>query len=71
MKEFTYKNIQTGKQIYQSVEENYISKEDVDKKVLNKTGQDPRLTKHIIECAIRTLDSTPPSHGRYDRNKKM
>ena len=53
MKEFTYKNVQTGKQIYQSLEHNYVSKETVDKKVLEKTGQDPRLQRHIIECTIR------------------
>jgi hypothetical protein len=71
-KEYTYTNTKSGKIIFRSVEENYVSKEDVDKKVLKETGQDPRLTKHIIDCTIRTLDAViPPKRGRYDKNKRM
>lgn len=71
-KEYTYKLTKSGEVIYRSVEPNYASKEDVDKKVLEKTGHDPRLTKHIIECSIRTLDPVlSPGRGRYDRNKRI
>ena len=71
-KEYTYKNLKDGTIIFSSIEENYVSKEDVDKKVLKETGHDPRISKHIIECAIRTLDAViPPTRGRYDKNKRM
>lgn len=72
MKEFTYTNIQSGKVLYQTVEENYISKETVDKAVLEKTGQDPRLQRHTIDCQIRVVrERTIPTRGRIDKNKRM
>jgi len=74
-KEYTYTNSKSGKVIFQSVEENYVSKEDVDKKVLKETGQDPRLTRHIIDCTIRVLGDPKENRvgrtGRYDKNKRM
>lgn len=71
-KEYTYKHTSSGKVIYQSIEPNYVSKEDVDKKVLEKTGQDPRLTKHIIDCTIRVVDeSKPKKFSHYNKNKRM
>jgi hypothetical protein len=44
---FTYTNAKTGKVIFESVEPNYASIEEVDKKVLAATGQDPRLDPFI------------------------
>ncbi len=72
-KEFTYTNSRTGKVIFQSVEANYVSKDDVDHKVKAQTGQDPRLERHIIECQIRVVGEpkTTRSFGRFDKNKKL
>ena len=53
-KHFTYTNIQTGKVLFESTEPNFVSIEDIDKKVLKKTGKDPRLTPHI-ERQIRVV----------------
>jgi hypothetical protein len=72
-KEYTYTNTKSGKVIFRSTEPNYVSKEDVDQKVLKETGQDPRLTKHIIDCTIRVVGEIlpQPGKGRFDRNKRM
>jgi hypothetical protein len=71
-KEYVYTLSKTGKVIYKSVEANYVSKEDVDKKVLKETGQDPRLSRHVIECTIRMVkEPTDKKTGRYDKNKRM
>jgi hypothetical protein len=71
-KEFTYRDSKTGKVLFQSVEANYVSKETVDQKVKEKTGHDPRLERHTIECVIRVVNETPKkSIGRYDKNKRM
>ena len=71
-KEYVYTLSKTGKVIYKSIEANYVSKEDVDKKVLKETGQDPRLSRHVIECTIRMVgEPTAKKTGRYDKNKRM
>lgn len=69
-KEFTY-TAKTGKKIFCSIEPNYVSKETVDKKVKDKTGQDPRLDR-TIECTIRVVgEPSAESIGRHDKNKRM
>jgi hypothetical protein len=55
-KQFTYTNTKTGKVIFESTEPNFVSIEDVDKKVLKETGNDPRLNPHLIERQIRVVD---------------
>jgi len=55
-KQFTYTNTKTGKVIFESTEPNFVSMEDVDKKVLQKTGKDPRLNPHLIERQIRVVN---------------
>lgn len=71
-KEFIYRDIKSGKTIFRSVEFNYVSKETVDQKVKEKTGHDPRLERHTIECIIRVVNETQKkSIGRYDKNKRM
>lgn len=54
-KEYTYTETGTGKVIFQSIEANYVSKDIVDQKVKEKTGHDPRLNRHVIECSIRAV----------------
>lgn len=54
-KEFTY-TAKTGNIIFRSIEPNYASKDVVDKKVKDKTGQDPRLDR-TIECTIRVVNA--------------
>lgn len=53
-KKFTYTNTKTLKVIFESIEPNYISIEDVDKRVLEKTGKDPRILPYI-ERQIRVI----------------
>jgi len=55
-KQFTYTNTKTGKVIFESTEPNFVSMEDVDKKVLQHTGKDPRLNPHLIERQIRVVN---------------
>jgi len=54
-KRFTYTNTKTGRIIFESVEPNYVSITDVDLKVKEKTGKDPRLNPHLIERQIRIV----------------
>lgn len=58
-KEFVYINIKSRKVLYRSIEPNYVSKETVDLKMKEKTGQDPRLERHTIECTIRIVNDVP------------
>ncbi len=69
-KEFIYTNIKSGKVLFRSIEPNYISKETVDLKMKEKTGQDPRLDRGNIECTIRAIGEAPPATGNFDRNKR-
>jgi len=55
-KRFTYTNTKTGKVIFESTEPNFVSIEDVDMKVLKKTGNDPRLNPHLFERQIRVVN---------------
>ena len=70
-KEYTYFNTKSGKVLFRSIEPNYVSKETVDLKVKEKTGQDPRLDRQNIECTIRAIGEAPASTGNFDRNKRM
>lgn len=71
-KEYTYTLSKSGEVIYRSIEANHVSKETVDAQVRIKTGQDPRLLRHIIDCTIRVVgEAKPKSTGRYDKNKRM
>ena len=70
-KEYIYTNTKSGKVLFRSIEPNYVSKETVDQKVKEKTGQDPRLERHIVECTIRAIGEPLPTTGNYDRNKRM
>lgn len=54
-KEYTYTLSKSGEVIYKSIEPNYVSKETVDAQVRTKTGHDPRLERHIIDCTIRVV----------------
>jgi len=53
-KKFTYTDTKTQKVIFESIEPNYISIDDVDKKVLTQTGKDPRILPYI-ERQIRVV----------------
>jgi hypothetical protein len=71
-KEYIYTDSKSGRVLFRSIEPNYVSKETVDAKVKEKTGQDPRLERHVIECTIRVIGEVPtPNVGRYDKNKRM
>lgn len=71
-KRFTYTDSKTGEVLFETVEPNYVSADDVDKKVVAKTGHDPRLNP-FIERQIRVVQEgkSGRSFGRYDKNKRM
>lgn len=54
-KEYTYTLSKSGQVIYKSIEANHVSREVVDAKVREKTGHDPRLERHLIDCTIRVV----------------
>jgi hypothetical protein len=61
-KEYIYTNSKSGKVIFRTIEPNYVSRDSVDLKMKEKTGQDPRLERHTIECTIRmVVDPKPPA----------
>lgn len=66
-KKYVYTDTKTGKVIYESVEENYVSIDDVDKKVVSKTGHDPRLNP-FISRQISVVDASWPPHRTNNRN---
>lgn len=71
-KEYIYTNSKSGTVLFRTIEANYVSKESVDLKMKEKTGQDPRLERHLIECTIRMIaDVATPTVGRYDKNKRI
>lgn len=54
-KRYKYYNSKNNKVLYESTEPNYVQIEDVDKKVIEKTGWDPRLNPWISR-EIRKVD---------------
>jgi len=59
-KMFTYTNAKTGQVIFESVEPNYVSIADVDKKVTDKTGFDPRLDPFVQRQIRAVKDKSHP-----------
>jgi hypothetical protein len=72
-KEYTYTLMSSGKVIYHTVEQNYVSREVVDARVQAETGFDPRLERHLIACSIKMVNEPTDARkiGRIDRNKRM
>lgn len=70
-KKFTYVDTKSGNVVYETVEPNYVSIEDVDKKVVAKTGQDPRLNPFISRYVRAIGEKEERSFGRFDKNKRM
>lgn len=71
-RKYTYKNSKTGEVLFETVEQNYISAEDVDRKMVEHTKKDPRLDPFIerqVRVVYDIVDS--PSKGRHDKNKKI
>lgn len=66
-KQYTYTNTKNGKVIFESVEPNYVSIEEVDKKVVEKTGVDPRLDP-FIHRRITVVTGGWPPHRTNNRN---
>jgi len=54
-KHYTYTNTKRNKVVFETVQPNYISTDDVDKMVLDKIGTDPRLAPALIERSIRSV----------------
>jgi len=54
-KHYIYTNTREGRAIFETVQPNYISIDDVDRMVLEKTGTDPRLNPVLIERTIRMV----------------
>jgi hypothetical protein len=54
-RKYKYTDFKTKRVIFETVQPNYVSDEDVDKMVLEKTGRDPRLERALIEREIRMV----------------
>jgi hypothetical protein len=54
-KHYTYTNTKRNKVVFETVQPNYVSTDDVDKMVLAKIGTDPRLAPALIERSIRSV----------------
>jgi len=54
-KHYTYTDTRKGCTIFETVQPNYVSIEDVDKMVLQETGSDPRINPVTIGRAIRMV----------------
>ena len=54
-KEYIYTNIKSGKVLFRSIEPNYVSKETVDLKVKEKTGQDPVSNALLLSVRFELL----------------
>jgi len=54
-KHYTYTNTKRNRVVFETVQPNYVSTDDVDKMVLTKIGTDPRLAPALIERAIRMV----------------
>ena len=48
-KQFTFINLRTQKTLFETVEPNHVSFDDVAVKMKKETGIDPRITSHIEE----------------------
>lgn len=69
-RKYTYIHAKTGKILFETVEPNYVSMEDVDKKMAAATKRDPRLDP-FIERMVRVVADTqqPLKSHRYNKNK--
>jgi protocatechuate 3,4-dioxygenase beta subunit len=47
-KQYTYTDHKTGRVLFETVEPNFVSMEDVDKKAHKRTGRDPRLDPFVV-----------------------
>lgn len=54
-KHYIYTNTKTGRIIFETIQPNHIASADVDKMVLNDTGQDPRLNPVLINLSISVV----------------
>jgi len=54
-KHYIYTNTRQNRIVFETVQPNYVSIDDVDMMVLKKTGTDPRLNPVLIECSIRMV----------------
>jgi len=54
-RKYTYTDFRTGYVLFETTQPNYVSDEDVDKMVLQKTGRDPRIERGMIERQIRSI----------------
>lgn len=71
-KQYVYTDTKTNKVIFETVEPNYVSIEDVDKKVVSNTGIDPRLNPFIARQIKVVTDAWPPhrTNGRNGLGKR-
>ncbi len=66
-KHYIYTNIKTGKIIFETVQPNFATIHDVDRMVLNETGEDPRLNP-LINLAISVVpDGTTSSEKKIKK----
>ena len=55
-RKYTFTDSRTSKVLFETIQENYISEDEVHKMFKRRTGRDYRLEKGIIDCQIRTVE---------------
>ena len=70
---YIYTNTKKNRVIFETVQPNYVSIDDVDKMVVEKTGEDPRLNPVLIERTIRVVpdDFKLPKRKPLKKKKKF
>lgn len=64
---YTYTDHKTGKILFQTVEPNFVSMDDIDRKALEHTGRDPRLDP-FMNRQIRVVSDNQPVGKTKDGN---
>lgn len=73
-RKYTYHDSKTGKLLFETVEPNYVSMDDVDKKMAQSTKRDPRLDPFVMrqirivnDNDISVRPSKPPKQKRVKK----
>lgn len=69
-KHYIYTNTRQNRIVFETIQPNYVSINDVDKMVLDKTGTDPRLNPVLIERSIRMVSDSFTLPKKRKLNKK-
>jgi len=69
-KHYTYTNTKRNKVVFETVQPNYVSTDDVAKMVLAKIGTYPRLAPALFERSLRVVDDNFPIPKKKKTKKR-